>query len=129
MLFYTLAQLNSRNDTSGMYVELQFCNLPLGTGLENIVDPGNISNRSRTSLYVLDEDLFFNEYKDVFDCGIRNNLRCGTVDLCGINYYEPCRFPYLLKKINAQKPLDFLILLSWLEKAEKKHNGFYILGL
>lgn len=50
------------------------------------------------------------------------------VDMYGINYYSHEQTKLILERVKEMKPLNYQMLLSWLEKA-KENNGFYILGL
>lgn len=80
------------------------------------------------SLYISDEDTFYQEYSNIFDCGIYNNLRSGAVGIFGVNYYPPSLVDSVIAKLNKEKPLDYITLVEWLTGA-KEYNGFYILGL
>lgn len=70
---------------------------------------------------------FYNEYSEIFSCGIYNNLSSGVVDLSGLNYYSSDLTDIIIEKIKDEKPLDYEVLLDWLIKS-KAYNGFYILG-
>lgn len=73
-------------------------------------------------------DEFFRIYSCIFDCGIYNNLKSGTVDCFGINYYEPTLVPSIIAKLCGKEPIDYKKLVDWLTRA-KQYNGFYILGV
>jgi len=129
MLFHTFTSQAERREYGGSaFVELQFCRLPLGTDIKTIVAVDSIKNWQDDSLYVNNENLFYEEYSQIFNCGTYNNLQSGPVDVYGINYYAPEMIKDLQAKILAAKPTDCQKLLSWLEKAQA-HNGFYILGI
>ncbi len=109
-------------------MEIQFCRLPSDTAIEKLVSVDTITHWHNDSLYVKDENLFYSEYSNIFNCGIYNNLKRGIVDIYGINYY-PHELPQdLTEKIVKAEPTDFESLVSWLKKA-KEYNGFYILGI
>ena len=107
---------------------MQFCRLPAGTKIKDIVAVRSINNWQNDSLYINDEDVFYQEYSQIFNCGIYNNLKNGVVDLYGINYYEPSFIDTIITKLYEEKPVDYESLVVWLNKA-KQFNGFYILGL
>lgn len=129
MLFHTIEMQNEQKQFgSSARIEFQFCQLPANTKLKKIVAVDSIDHRQKDSLYVLDENLFDREYSRIFDCGIYNNLKSGTVDLYGINYYSPDLLDFLIARITEEKPYDYEVLLEWLER-DKSFNGFYILGI
>ena len=88
----------------------------------------SIKNWQNDSLYINDEGTFYQEYSNIFTCGIYNNLKSGIVDIFGINYYEPSLVDSIITKLHKNKPIDYMILVEWLTKA-KEYNGFYILGI
>ena len=127
VLFHIFNSQQERREYAGSaFIELQLCALPEGTPIEEIVD--NVTHWKDNSLYIDDENEFYREYGRIFDCGIYNNLSRGTVDVYGINYYSSDMTDSIIIKINQEKPAEYEILLSWLEKT-KEYNGFYILGL
>lgn len=129
MLFHTFHSQAEREKCGGSaFLELQFCKLPAQSNLETLVAVEHINYWQNDSLYIHDARLFDREYSSVFDCGIYNNLRRGTVDLWGINYYPPSSIDILIQKIDTKKPLEYETLKAWLNRA-KTHNGFYILGM
>lgn len=89
----------------------------------------SIKNWQNDSLYVSFDDLeqFYIEYSHIFNCGVYGNLKTGTVDIFGINYYAPDLIDSI-KSMLKHKPTDYEILIQWLNKA-KECNGFYILGI
>lgn len=108
------------------FIEFQYCRHCAKTALKRILN--NPNHWQDGSLYVADLDLFYTEYGCIFDCGIYHNMKTGTVDLYGVNYYTPDLVDTVVKKIQNEKPAEYKTLLSWLEKA-KEYNGFYILGV
>lgn len=109
---------------------MQFCRLPKTTDISDIVSVNSIKNRQNDSLYIYidDENVFYENYSHIFNCGVYNNLKKGIVDLWGINYYEPSLIDELIQKIQMEKPQEFKTIIEWLNKA-KDYNGFYILGV
>lgn len=79
-------------------------------------------------IYIDDDNAFYQEYSRIFDCGTYNNLKTGTVDLCGINYYAPSLTDSIIDRLFKEKPADYEVLMEWLIKS-KMYNGFYILGI
>ncbi len=96
--------------------------------LNKLVAVSSIKYWADDSLYIGDENLFYQEYSPVFNCGTYNNLKSGTVDIYGINYYAPYAVDSVIERIYEDKPTDYITLLDWLNNS-KKYNGFYILGL
>ena len=102
--------------------------MPAGTPIKELVAVDNIRNWLNDSLYIDDENAFYEEYSSIFDCGVYNNLQSGVVDIYGINYYSPEVTNIIIEKVLRDKPQDSEPLFKWLRKA-KNYNGFYILGL
>lgn len=129
MLFHVFnSQEERRNYSGSAFVEIQFCKLPVGTATDKLVAVDSINNWQNDSLYIDNENEFYQEYSNIFDCGIYSNLKCGTVDLYGINYYAPLLTDSIIERLRRDKPTDYVILTEWLIKS-RKYNGFYILGL
>lgn len=112
------------------FIEIQFCRLPKDTKLETITAADSVSHWLDDSLYVSGDDcnIFFEEYSRIFDAAIYNNLKTGTMDLCGLNYYAPDLIDPIIAKLLKIRPTDYRKLVEWLNTA-KKYNGFYILGV
>ena len=129
MLFHTFLSQSERRDFGGSaFIEIQFCKLPVRSSITSIVDVSSIKNWQNDSLYVSDENAFYQEYGHIFDCGTYNNLETGPVDLNGINYYPASLTDAIIKRICESKPADYTVLVDWIERA-KGYNGFYILGV
>ena len=129
MLFYTFNSQEERRAFGGsMFIELQFCKLPVGTKNKKIISVDSIVNWQNDSLYVSNENMFYNEYSHILNCGMYGNLKCGVVDIFGINYYSPSLIDTIIEEIKKNKPLDYETLIGWLNKA-KQYNGFYVLGM
>lgn len=129
MLFNIFNSQSERKKFGGSaFIEFQFCRLPSGTAISEIVAVDNIKDWQTDSLYVNDENMFYREYVDIFSGGTYNNLQKGVVDIYGINYYSPSLLDLITKRISDKMPTDYEILLKWLNKSEK-YNGFYILGI
>lgn len=125
-LFLTSAQRKRKGGTA--YIELQYCNFKEGTSIKKIVN--KIEHKHDDSLYIHidDIDCFIEEYGEIFNCGIYNNLENGIIDIFGVNYYPKEETLQTIAKIKDRKPKDYEILISWLDKV-KKCNGFYFLGI
>lgn len=128
-MFHVFSSQEERREYGGSaFIEIQFCRLPYRTKLSKIVAVDSIRNWMNDSLYVDDENEFYSEYNQIFDCGIYSNKERGIVDIYGINYYTPSQIEMLLSRILEKKPAGHEVLTQWLERA-KQYNGFYILGL
>ena len=120
MLFHVFSSQEERRSFGGSaFVEIQFCELPIGTNEKGLVSVSSINFWNNDSLYIHAEDLdtFHRAYNPILSC-----------DICGINYYPPSTIDFLIAKLNTDKPTDFEQLIAWLNEA-KHHNGFYILGI
>ena len=128
-MFYTFVSREERGIFGGgNFIEFQYCRLSPGTPLKEIIAVDSIQHWLNDSMYVHDENQFYNRYGRIFDCGIYNNFKSGAVDIYGINYYSPGTIDAIVEKLENTKPDDYKTLLIWLEKA-KAFNGIYILGL
>ena len=129
MLFHEFASQEERRSFGGSaFIEVQFCKLPKNTNVKKIVAINRINHWQNDSLYISDEETFYKEYCNIFNCGIYNNLQSGTFDMFGINYYDSTLIDSIIAKLQQDTPADYKILIEWLIKA-KEYNGFYILGL
>ena len=131
MLFHSFNNQDERRAFGGSdFLELQFCKIKKGTNIKSIVATRNIVDWCNDSLYVSgdDTDVFYKHYKDVFKNGVYNNLKSGDIDFFGINYYSTDQVNEMIKIIEENKPEEYTVLLSWLNKA-KEFNGVYILGV
>ena len=131
MIFHSFSSQDERRAFGGSaFIELQFCKLPLGTRLKKIVSVRAITHWKDDSLYVFadDIDLFYQNYNSVFNCGIHNDLKSASLDICGINYYNPELIDSMLNKMLEKRPPDYETLADWLNEA-RALNGFYVLGI
>ena len=112
------------------FIEFQFCKLKENTRIRKIVSVNSIQNWKDDSLYLFVDDIdnFLEEYNDIFDSGVYNNMKSGNIDICGINYYSKDSIHKLLDTIKNKKPIDYETIILWLEEA-MNYNGFYILGI
>ena len=112
------------------FVEFQFCKLKENTRIRKIVSVNSIQNWKDDSLYLFVDDIdnFLEEYNDIFDSGVYNNMKSGNIDICGINYYSKDSIHKLLEIIKNKNPIDYETIILWLEEA-MNYNGFYILGI
>lgn len=71
------------------------------------------------SLYVHVDDIdsFILNYESFLNNGTYNNLKSGTVDFFGINYYTTYDIGQLIDVISKKKPFDYEKLVSWLKEA------------
>ena len=118
MLFHVFGSQEERRIFGGSaFVEIQFCELPVGTKEKKLVALTSISHWKNDSLYVEELDTFSQEYSHILNC-----------DIYGINYYAPSLIDSIIAKLHANKPADYEQFAAWLNEA-KRHNGFYILGI
>lgn len=131
MLFHIFSSQEERRKYGGSaFIEIQFCKLPIGAGVKELVAVSSINHWQNDSLYVYidNTEVFLEEYGHIFTRGIYNNLESGNVDIYGINYYTPALTDSIIEKIRMEKPVDHKIVIEWLKRA-KAYNGFYILGI
>ena len=128
MFYIFKSQEERRNFGGSAFLEIQFCRLPLGTKIDKITAIDSITNWQNDSLYTDDENWFYEQYSAIFSCGVYNNLKTGTVDVYGINYYSPGQTDLIIEKLQTKQPECYMVLIEWLREA-KNYNGFYILGI
>lgn len=131
LLFHIFNSQEERRKYGGSaFIEIQFCKLQTKATIEKLVAIESIDRWQNDSLYIYidDDDIFYREYSNIFDCGTYNNLKQGKVDIYGINYYAPFLTDAIIEKIRKDKPKDYEVLTEWLDKS-KMYNGFYILGI
>ena len=51
------------------------------------------------------------------------------LDPYGVNYYTKEQAGVIMEQIKNDRPQEFEALLTWLEKAVTKYNGFFFLGI
>lgn len=120
-----------RNDNRDgtCYLEFQFCDTdkPLkdGRGRCEI-----IKHWSSDSLYMDWDDFgeFYELYGELFSCAVFPNGEHGC-DSCGVNYYGKEETEKIAMELSQRINEDYSALLPWLQAAEKRGKGFYILGI
>ena len=80
----------------------------------------NIRHWQDDSLYVQDENLFYQEYGDIF-C-------LSPLDLYAFSDYAPSRLEGIIRAVQKSRPIEADTLLDWLCRA-REYNGFYLLGI
>ena len=129
MLLLTFPSQEERRKFGGSaFLEIQFCRMPKETLFNEIVAVENITNWQNDSLYVHEIADFISIYGKYFDDGIFNNLKSGSLDVYGINYYYSDFVKRLIERLLNDKPAEYNQFVNWLKQAEK-YNGFYILGI
>ena len=119
MLFHVFNSQEERRAYGGSaFIEIQFCKVPAKRKVNARVALRSIHHWQNDSLYVDNEDLFYKEYHSIFN----------ALDIFGMNYYGPESINPVIEKINTTKPMEYEVLVEWLNKA-KEYNGFYILGV
>lgn len=128
-IFFTFSSQEERRAFGGScFLELQCCRMPKGTSVRDILSNDDIRHWQNDSLYIPDENAFFDAYSGIFTGGVYHNLQTGVVDVCGFNYYDPELTKTIRRRLAEEKPLDYERLLDWLEQTETS-NGFYLFGL
>ena len=131
MLFHSFSSQTERREYGGSdFIELQCCRLKRGTSIKKIISVDHIEHWRSDSLYLSGDkmDRFLFLYSDIFNQGIYNNGKRGSVDLFGINYYPPELEEAIIKRLRERNSDDDRILTDWLLTANE-HNGLYILGV
>ena len=131
MLFHSFQSQAERREFGGSdFIEIQYCRLPEGTSLREIVSIDAIKHWKDDSLYISgdDMDLFYQSYGDIITGGVYNNGDRGPMDLLGINFYSRERTNEIIKRLAEEKPPEYQILCRWLQ-ADEQNLGFYLLGV
>ena len=130
-LFHSFNSQEERRKCGGSdYIELQYCRFPVGTETKKIISVNRIRHWENDSLYVYGEDspLFYASYGTIITGGIYNNMRQGSMDLYGINFYSHQQAQQIIQRLVAQTPPDYQPLLHWLQSGTNC-IGFYLLGV
>ena len=130
-MFHIFENKEDRRQFGGSaFIEIQYCRLSSNTKLKKIVSVNSIRNWVEDSLYIFVDDIdsFIDSYGSIFNMGTYNNVKKGSIDVFGINYYTSDDVKKIVDTITNEKPIDYQILLNWLSKATQ-YNGIYILGI
>ena len=124
------SQSERRNSGGSDFIEIQYCKLPQGASIHEIVSVDSIRHWQEDSLYVFgdDMDVFYQNYGGIITGGFYNSETSGPMDLFGINFYWREQAACIQEQIKIKTPLDYQVLLTWLQKGEGC-IGFYVLGL
>lgn len=124
------SQDERRNFGGTAFIEIQYCELKPSFKINKIVSVNNIKHWNNKSLYIYIDDIeeFLILYKEILGNGVYNNLKEGSADAYGMNYYSKEKIEIIKNKLKKVKPKEFEILLQWLEDG-KNYNGIYILGI
>ena len=131
MLFHSFQSQAERWEFGGSdFIEIQYCRLPEGTSLREIVSIDAIKHWKDDSLYISgdDMDLFYQSYGDIITGGVYNNGDRGPMDLFGINFYSREQTNEIIERLAEEKPPGYQILCRWLQ-ADAQSLGFYVLGV
>ena len=131
MLFHSFQSQAERREFGGSdFIEIQYCRLPEGTSLREIVSIDAIKHWKDDSLYIFGDDmnLFDQHYGAIITDGVYCNGDRGPMDLCGINFYSRDQATDMLKRLAEEKPPEYQILCRWLQAGEQ-YLGFYLLGV
>ena len=116
------------NKKGSAYYEFQYCKKEWP--LKKLLGPRGYGHWEKDSVFVHidnDED-FFENYLSYLE---PTNAPNGTTEFCfyGVNYYTKEQTLSILERVKRDKPLDFEIIVGWLERATAEYNGFYFLGI
>lgn len=131
MLFHSFHSQAERREFGGSdFIEIQYCRLPEGTSLWEIVSIDAIKHWKDDSLYISGDDmnLFYQSYGDIITGGVYNNRDRGPMDLLGINFYSREQTNEIIGRLAEEKPPEYQILYRWLQ-ADEQNLGFYVLGV
>ena len=131
MLFHSFQSQAERREFGGSdFIEIQYCRLPEGTSLREIVSIDAIKHWKDDSLYISgdDMDLFYQSYGDIITGGVYNNGDRGPMDLFGINFYSREQTNEIIERLAEEKPPGYQILCRCLQ-ADEQSLGFYVLGV
>ena len=129
MIYKFESQEERRNFGGSAFIEIAYCKLNNNYSIKRILNKH--SNWNNDSLYIYNDDIdnFTENYRDIFGKCICQDLKeYDNFDPFGINYYSNDKVNYIKEKILKIKPLDYEILLEWLNECSN-YNGFYILGI
>ena len=79
-------------------------------------------------IHIDDDERFFPLYIDYLT-PTHSPDGSGRFFAYGVNYYDREQTKKMIARISADKPLQYKILVDWLEKAVLEYNGFYFLGI
>ena len=131
LLFHSFHSQAERREFGGSdFIEIQYCRLPEGTSIREILSVDAIEGWKPDSLYICgdDMDLFYQNYGDIITGGVYNNGDRGPMDLWGINFYSREQANEIMQRLAKEKPPGHQILCRWLQAGEQ-YIGFYLLGV
>ncbi len=116
------AKNNERKGTA--YIELQFCKKAMSR--KQALKLKNIHNWKEDSLYIPADhiSLFCRQYLDIF-----RKATGSSFDICGMEYYSFEQVKMLRDLILERKPLDYPVIVSWLDQCIENKNSLYFLGI
>ena len=109
------------------YFEFQYCKKEWN--IKKLLKKG-FSHWEKDSLLVhvdYDRD-FFDNYVDYLETPDSPD-ETQELDPYGVNYYTKEHTFVIIEQIKNDKPQEFDVLVSWLEKAATEYNGFFFLGI
>lgn len=131
MLFHVFpSQEERRAFGGGDFVEFQYCRLKPGTSMEELLSLEWLDHWEDDSLYVRGDDwgAFYAAYGALITGGTYQNLECGPLDWCGVNYFTPEQRDEFMTRMEAERPPEYETLLEWFRRGPRS-SGFYVLGL
>ena len=130
MLIHSFHSQAERREFGGSdFIEIQYCRLPEGISLRDIVSIDAIEHWRDDSLYIFgdDMDLFYEHYGDIITDGVYCNGNRGPMDPFGINFYARGQAAEIVERLAEEKPPEYQTLCRWLQVGVQ-YLGFYLLG-
>ena len=109
------------------YFEFQYCKKEWN--VKKLLKRGYSFWEKDSLLIHVDDDMrFFENYGKYLE---KPNFPDGTqkLDPYGVNYYTKEQTFAIIEQIKNDKPQEFDVLVTWLEKAVTEYNGFFFLGI
>lgn len=115
---------NEREEGGTGFIELQYCKRKMPRIIA--VRFNNIKHWNKESLYIGVEsfNIFLDQYFDIFK-SVNKNL----LDIFSPEYFILEQVKQLREKILEKKPIDYKILVSWLDECIEKGYSMYFLGV
>lgn len=112
--------------TGTAYYEFQYCKQE---GSLKTLEKGNGYWEKDSLLVHIDSDRdFFEIYGDYLNTP-NSTEATQALDPYGVNYYTKEQTFVIIEQIKNDKPQEFDVLVTWLEKAATEYNGFFFLGI
>ena len=107
MLFHSFRSQAERREFGGSdFIEFQYCRLPEGASIREIVSVDAIKGWKPDSLYICGGDmyLFYQDYRGIITDGIYNNGDRGPMDLWGSTSIPGSKPMKSMQRLTEEKP-------------------------